>query len=353
MLDPFGLTGRPSASVNPLEPLLEAKRAGEGLRHEIGRVAHLLLPDLPSSKESPYWRQGARRVLSGALFYLAAVAREEDCTLPGLHQVLWLGDRAFKEKVLDAMSRDEGPFAGSLYEYADAINSAFEYRAENFSAFREEAREAVSIFAPDEPIGRVCEGTSIDLADLSTGRRSVFLVLPPQMIASHGRWMGLIVNHAVQALMRSDTYADCLFLLDEFTNLGKLDPVKDAVAMLRGKGLRVWMFVQELAQLEDVYGQSDARSFRGQVEVLQVLGCRSEELARFIETRSGQTFEGRKSITIPDPRNPEGWYSVSQNWERRPVLTREAALAMPHGFQILIRHGYPVTVARLKYWGAG
>lgn len=352
VLDPFGLTGRRSESVNPLEPLIDAARAGEGLRIEVDRIAHLLLPDRPSSNESPFWRQGARRVLSAGLYYLAALDPHQ-CTLPGLQRVLWLGDREFKETVLDAMREASGPFALVLRQNADAVASAFEERPEHFSSFREDAREAVSIFASDEPVGRACERSTVDLADLSTGRLTVYLVLPPHLISSHGRWMGLVVNHAVHALMRSPNYADCLFLLDEFANLGKLEPIKTAVALLRGKGLRVWMFVQDLAQLDEVYGKADAHSFRNQAEVLQVLGCRSAELAKFIETRAGETYEARIKPTEPDPRNPQGFWSLARDWERRPMLTQDAILSMPLGFQILIRHGYPVTLARLNYWEEG
>lgn len=347
VLDPFGLTGIPSASVNPLQSLIVAARAGEGLRDEIRRMTALLLPERPQSNESPYWLQGARRVLSGGLAFLAAIDPEH-CTLPGLHKVLWLVDRAFKETVLDPMMAAKGPFADLLQENAGALLSAFEDRPENFSTFRDDAREAVAIFAGDEPIGRTCKESSLDLAKLSSGRLSVYLVLPPHLIASHGRWMGLVVSEAVHALMRRRTYADCLFLLDEFANLGKLDAVPTAIAMLRSYGLRVWMFVQDLAQLDRVYGKEGAFDLRHQAELLQILGCRSVELAKFIETRSGELYEGKTRVTIPDPRNPQGWYSVSRDWERRPVVTQEAALSMPPGFQILIRPGYPVTVARVN-----
>ncbi len=55
VLDPFGITGFPSESVNPLQPLIDAANAREGLRDEVSRVAHLLIPKLEGTTESPYY----------------------------------------------------------------------------------------------------------------------------------------------------------------------------------------------------------------------------------------------------------------------------------------------------------
>lgn len=347
VLDPFGLTGWPSTSLNPLASLRQAVTAGEGFRSEADRLAHLLLPDVPGDKD-PYWRNGARGLLVAVLLYLAALAPDA-CDLPGLHRRLWLDEESLVKTVLDPMLK-AACLNGALGQYAANLIDLAGNQPKQFGIFREEARQALRIFAADEPCGRACLTSGIDLARLLSGRLTVYLVLPPEYVASHGRWMGLITSQAVHAIMKSPAAGDCVFLLDEFPNLGRLPNIRDAIAQLREKGLRVWSFVQDLAQLEAVYGRSDAEAMRFQAEVLQVLGCRSVELARHIEARAGTVTEKAANYRLPNPLDAADMPSKSLSEVAVPVLPASRALNMPHGQQILVRSGFPVIVADVRLW---
>jgi len=347
VLDPFGLTGWPTASVNPLAALADAVARGEGYRTEASRIAHMLLPDLPGDKD-PFWRAGARDLLMAGLLFLAAL-RPDECDLPGLHDLLWLGEKEFLDSVIDPMQEH----GGALRQYAQDIEDTIATQERAYGYFRKEARQALSIFAPDEPCGRVCRRSDIDLAELIAGRLTVYLVLPPELVASHGRWMGLVTAQAVHAVMQARQNGECVFLLDEFPNLGRLPGIRDAIAQLREKGLRCWLFVQDLAQLEAVYGRADAEAMRYQAEVIQVLGCRSPELARYIEARAGTVTVKDESFSLGDPLDEERAPHVSVRDAAKPVLSAAEALNMPHGEQILIRAGFPVILADVVLWRGG
>ncbi len=60
-----------------------------------------------------------------------------------------------------------------------------------------------------------------------------------------------------------------LFLLDEFANMGKLSGLAESLTALPGLGVRVWMFVQELAELVRLYGPNTAKTVLSQAEVKQ------------------------------------------------------------------------------------
>lgn len=349
VLDPFGVTGAPSASLNPLAALVEADARGESLRTEAARLAHLLLPDRSEDRE-PYWKQGGRRLLIAGMLYLAAMNPAE-CHLPGLHSLMWLPEEDFRDLALKPMQQFTGPQAAALFQYGADLESMFETdRLRTFGSFREEAREALAIFAEGEPCGRACLASSLDLTALTSGKMSIYAVLPPQYVGSHGRWLGLVTAAAAQTLMQARNFSDCLFLLDEFPNLGKLTGIRDAIAQLRGAGLRVWMFVQDIAQLEAVYGKADAHNLRAQAEVLQVLGCRSVELAEYLEKRAGMITGRTMSVGLPDPFKPGDSYKPTVNEIGMPVLSVAEALQMPAGWQILVRHGHPVKIAGVEIW---
>lgn len=351
VLDPFEVVGGfPSASVNPLDALLETIPKGKSLRGAAEKIAHLLLPDNPAARD-PAWRQGGRRLIITGLLYLA-VLKPEECHLPGLHDVLWKGDDALEE-VLAAMLDAGGPFAKPLAQAATDTKDALAKQPKAFSVFRDEAREAVSIYAGDEPCGAASLSSTVDFSKLLRGRLTLYLVLPPEMVSSHGRWMGVVVSHAIHALMQAREEGECLFLLDEFPNLGPLPKIRDAIAQLREKGLRVWMFIQEIAQLESVYGRPEALNLRNQAELLQVLGCRSVELADFIEKRGGQRTAKSISVGLPDPVDPDAGPRPTIGEIGVPVFPAAAVMEMPKGKQILVRHGKKVILADVALWTGG
>jgi hypothetical protein len=83
---------------------------------------------------------------------------------------------------------------------------------------------------------------------------------------------------------------------------------------------------------------------------LQVLGCRSVELARYIEARAVTRTEKESSFTICDPVDDLTAPSESVREVAVPVLPAAKALNMPKGKQILIRAGYPVMVGDVAIW---
>lgn len=352
-LDPYELTGLPSASVNPLSGLLEAAKTGRGVLTEAEKLAHMLHPDPAGGSREPIWPNGTRNLLIAGMLYLAALD-PENCDLPGLYDLLWLDEREFYGVLERMKNAPRELLGGALRQRAGIVSQTVEERAKTFGFFLEEARNAVSIFGPGEGCREVCRRSDVDLSRLITGRMTVYLVLPSELVASHGKWMGLVVKAAVDSILKARQQGECVLLLDEFANLGKLPAALSAIALLREQGVRVWPFVQELSQLVGVYGPADAEAIKLQAEVLQLLGgCKSPELARFVEQRAGTGTVKEEQWSIPDVLDEMRGPSKTLRDVPWPNLTAAEALNMGKGEQILIRHGYKVTKADVVHWPGG
>jgi len=74
-----------------------------------------------------------------------------------------------------------------------------------------------------------------------------------------------------------------LFLLDECAQLGMLEHLRTAVTLLRGYGLRTWMFFQDLSQLKRLY-YGDWETMVANCGVVQAFGLNravgNEDLAK-------------------------------------------------------------------------
>jgi type IV secretion system protein VirD4 len=80
----------------------------------------------------------------------------------------------------------------------------------------------------------------------------VFLVLPPERLATYARWLRLMVTHSLQelALASGKPATPVLFLLDEFAALGRpLAPVERAMGLMAGSGVQMWPILQDVHQL--------------------------------------------------------------------------------------------------------
>lgn len=114
----------------------------------------------------------------------------------------------------------------------------------------------------DSPaMASVLEG-DFSLSALKSGRASVFLVLPPEYLDEHGRFLRVFVLAALQAMMKGGKNGNrCLFILDEFFSLGYLSGVEKAAGLLPKNGVHLWPFLQDFGQLVKLYGPHGAQTF--------------------------------------------------------------------------------------------
>ena len=105
----------------------------------------------------------------------------------------------------------------------------------------------------------------------------MFLVLPPDRLASYARWLRLMVAQALTELARAPGRPPwpVLFLLDEFAALGRLEPVERAMGLMAGYGVQLWPILQDVHQLRALYGQR-AGTFLSNAGVLQVFGVNDQ-----------------------------------------------------------------------------
>ena len=93
------------------------------------------------------------------------------------------------------------------------------------------------------------ETSDFSFDELATGLATVYLVLPAREACQHTeRWLRLMVSVAIRAVARTRASQDLpvVFMLDEFGTVGRLDVVENAYGLMRGFGMAVWAFLQDL-----------------------------------------------------------------------------------------------------------
>ncbi|KIT16375.1 type IV secretory system conjugative DNA transfer family protein [Jannaschia aquimarina] len=347
IFSPWKLHGLPCHRINPLENVIAL--AGDpalrrGLTDEVKSIVMQLYPE-PEDTRNRYFRDGSRSIMRAVLLYLALHAPKR-CTLPEMWRLI--ANPLRLERAVEAMRKSE-ELGGILADLGDDLASQMRDNADLFGDFRAGAIQQLDIFEPGGYLADAVSGSDVALADLKSGKVSFYLAFPTDRIASHGAALGLIVNQAISAVARSPEKGEVLFLLDEFANLGKLSGLAESLTALPGLGVRVWIIVQELAELVRLYGPNTTETILSQAEVKQFFAVNSDQLAQKLSRALGQKTV--KTLSFNLGRTDDDDIGESLGETGQPLMRPEEIKQMGADQQLLLVNGVrPILGERMPFW---
>lgn len=348
VLNPWGLHGLPQDRFNPLGFLVAlhddvAQRRGLG--DEVAALALQLIPE-PEDARNRFFREGSRKLLRAFMLHFASRGRPASCTLPELWRTLQSAARM--DATLVEMADSEA-LGGVVADLADDIARTLEKNPESFQSFVEGATQAVSIFDPSGWLADSVSASDFSFEEMKSGRVTVYVVIPPERIATHGAWLGLLTKQAIAAVARQPGNSPVLFMLDEFANMGRLAGLSESLTLLPGLGVRVWMIVQSLDQLRAVYGKETTSTILSQAEVQQFFAVQDHGLAKTLSEALGQRTVKTTSINLgrkedDDPGESRGEVGC-------PLMSPDEIRLMPKTEQLLLIQSHPpIRAQRIAFW---
>ena len=300
VIDPFEVAEVPErlrASFNPLQGIdLDSLTASADL--EV--IADGLVKR--SDPKHAQWDDGAVTLLAGIMAYVIADAPEEHRTLKSVRDIL-LQDR--DDLWDDAQEMKKCEACDGIAQQAGAIiMTALESEQNIESQIISNARSHIK-WINLRAMRNVLEQSSFDLSELKHGKASVFVVLPPQYLETHANFLRLFVRTALNAMAKggSGKGERCLFFLDEFFSLGKIEMVSKSAGLMPSFGVHLWVILQDLGQLITLYGRDEAQTFFGNADVHQYFGNTDEATLQHISSRLG--VNGLEAVPLP-PSAPIG-----------------------------------------------
>lgn len=325
-LNPYGLHRERlgySARFNPLHTINPKSVNFVG---DVGSLAAALI--YPTGND-PHWSDSARELVACLIMYVC-IEPSETRTLPRVRQLLCLPDLLEDEGESGRVGTDaQKKISNFPMLIAEMSLSGFLPLANKASQFIESTKEIKSIISQartqtaflDDPVIAEClSGSDFDFADMKKQKISVFLILPLKHLRAQARWLRLLVTSAIDALTNEPKPGDSrvLFLLDEFAQLDKLEAIEKALALVRGYGIQLWPFVQDLPQLKDVY-PNRWESFLATAGIVQFFTPNDSVTAKYLSDKCGKKLTSRKSVTdsstsIGSSGN-QGSITNSEQWE--------------------------------------
>lgn len=192
------------------------------------------------------------------------------------------------------------------------------------------------------------------------GPRSGFLFLsaPESHIDSLrpliGFWSELVIG---AILSRHDTARHPTWVaLDEFASLGRIDRLADGPQRLRKYGGAIVLGLQQVSQVQEIYGQDRARTIMGQCATKLILRAQDPETAKFLSEQLGRRLVRRMDETTSYGANSiRDGVGLTPKEEFEPVALPEDILNLPK-FQGYIRLSnaredvaFPITPVKFGY----
>jgi type IV secretion system protein VirD4 len=117
---------------------------------------------------------------------------------------------------------------------------------------------------------------------------TIFLCLPIGRMERHSRWLRLIVQLACTLLEGLGPYPrtrpPILFMMEEFATLGHMEIMERAAAYFPGFGIKLWVILQDITQLQRYY-KSGWETFLGNAGLVQLFANGDEETLRYAAGR--------------------------------------------------------------------
>jgi type IV secretion system protein VirD4 len=349
VLDPFGVTGGPSAAFNPLDGLDEDSLE---LAEDAALLADALVHDAPGQHGEAHWNEEAKALIAGVILYVVCHEVPLSRNLTTVRDVLTSAPEEFFD-LLRVMQKST--CAGGLI--ARAANRHLG-KADREAAGVLSSAQRHTHFLDSRRMAGVLAQSDFRFEDLKAGVCTVFLVLPPDRLATHSRWLRLLIAQAIGSLARASARPDkpVLLLLDEFAALGRLEPLEQAFGLMAGYGLQLWPILQDLHQLRSVYGQR-AGTFLSNAGLIQIFNVSDVETASWVSKSIGattmayQTAGSSVSRGGPFSIQTTTSTSTSNHLTRRDLLTPDEVMRLDANLEILLRQGTaPVIARKVRYF---
>ena len=361
LVDPWNIAaadiGLRPARFNPLDWI---KADDPDAAENAFLLADALVPG-NSDGEGRFWDDEAKAMLTGVILFVATSKTEEgNRHLGRVRDILLLDEDDFKA-VLTTMFKEPLPVVSSTA--ARTASKDVKLRSNVMASV-----QAHTHFLDSPRIRESLSASDFSFEDLKTRPMTVYLILPADRLKTFDRWLRLLIQQAITVNARNilvKPEKPVLFLLDEMASLGRLSMVEQAYGLMAGFGMQLWGIVQDLSQLERIYG-SGWQTFISNSGVIQYFGSRDKITAEYFSTMCGVTtiriFSwsyalGRVFGTSSSPQgggsseSTSHTHTTSTNKSQRQLAYPDELMVLKEDAQIVFVENFdPIAGAKVRWF---
>lgn len=341
----FKERGLSYASYNPLDILDRNDPNAVGVAQDL---AAAICPVDKSGKDA-FWNQSAASVLTAVLLWLADQPGEQK-TLGRARAIVTKTKKDFTDNFLVPMAASTA-FSGAIQENAAPFIGMAQ---ETYSGVMSNLAQHTG-FLSDPQIKAATATSTFEMRDLMRKPTTLYLVIPPAKMTTQRTWLRLMITAGMQTYKRNahPKAQRCLFLIDEFAALGRLDEIPRDIATMAGYGVDFCLIVQGIDQLKLVYGDAHTSivnncAYKWFCNVNDLHSA--EYLSKTLGNRTVETTGSSTSQSMAQGHGSSGT-STTHGTTGRPLLMPDEILNLGRDTAILLAPGEkPHYLRPIDYW---
>lgn len=300
IVDPWNIANVEGFDVACFNPLDWLKSGDVDITENAMILADALVVKGQSSEA--FWDQEATAFLQGLILFVATDPEEDgQRTLTRVRELTLLDgedQQALFTRMLNSQHHIVASTGSRCLQKEEKLLSSVITTAQAHTHFLDSARIQENLSKSD-----------FRFEDLKRKPMTIYLVLPADRLATFAPWLRLLIQQSLTVNARNieeRPEKPVLFILDEMAALGRLSMIEQAYGLMAGYGLQIWGVVQDLNQLERIYGKG-WQSFISNTGMLNYFGSSDEMTAKYFSALCGETTVWNLSSAVSRALGTSHW----------------------------------------------
>ena len=315
---------------------------------DIQKIAHILFPDIAGT--DPIWTASCRSLFLGLVLYLLETPGKP-VTLGQVARESFAGDDQRFTGIIEAHQAQGTPYSDSCtHALLDYVRTSDNTR----TSIRKTFTSRFELFL-NPILDAATSANDFDLEALRRRRTSIYIGITPDNLSRLSPLLNLFFQQVVDLNTRElpehnpALKYQCLLLLDEFRALGRMPLIVEAVAFLRGYGVRLLPIFQSPSQIRELYGEEAARTFFQNHQVRISYTPPDMTVATEISRELGTYTYQARSTSRPSAFS-KGTRSMSESDHARALLLPQEVKEIGEEEALILAKGCPPIQADKIRW---
>ncbi len=321
------------------------------------RIADMLYQEAPGV--DPFWSASARTLFLGIGLYVFETPGLPRTIGEILRQGMASDDEGFGahwKRLIEGRGSGKYPLSP---ECVRALCDVIDLAPVTASSIRKTFTSRLDLWL-NPILDWATSANDFDLRELRSKRISIYVGVLPEDLHRLRPVLSLFFQQAIALQTRQlpehnpALVYQVMFLLDEFTSLGRIPIIAEAIGLMGGYNIRVVLVIQARSQLREVYGQNAAETILRNLAARVVFGADEYSDAREISEELGTITVKTQSVSKPGfdlfsraHRPP----SVNVSEQRRSLMLPQEVQAMRADQAIVFYEGIrPIRCTKIRYF---
>lgn len=224
-----------------------------------------ILYDESSKNSDPFWEKTSADYFSGLTLGLFEDAKEEEINLNSISLMTTVGeDKIGGSTYIKEYFNTKDPNGAAYINASSTILAPNDTKMSIIAVFKQK----IKLFASRVNLSEMLSHSDFDIADIGKKKTAVFIIIQDEKKTYHSL-VTILLKQIYETLIDvAQSNGGKLpvrtnFLLDEFANMPPLKDVTTMITAARSRLMRFTMIIQNFAQLNEVYGEQNAETIKG------------------------------------------------------------------------------------------